>query len=359
MKRILIANIFGIGDVLFTTPLIANLKRADEGAEVGFLCNARAKAVLENNPDIDEIFVYEKDEFVKLWKESKIKCLKALNNLFSAIRKMKYDTVFDFTLSREFGLAFLLAGIPKRIGLNYKNRGFFLTRKLPLTGFANRHVIEHYLDLLKFAGVNSLVREMRLDPSGDALLWAADYLRDKGMNERPRIAVIPGGGASWGEQAARKRWDASGFAGCADLLAIEGFDVLILGDSSEKELCAEVAGKMNEGSKVVENGLELDKYIALLARCDLVLCNDGGPLHIAVALGRKTVSIFGPVDDRVYGPYPLSWKHKVITAEETPCRPCYDRFKLPERENENRCLTDIDPGRVADACLGLLNKKEK
>ncbi len=354
MKRILVANIFGIGDVLFTTPLIANLKKAMEGVTVDYLCNARTRDVVECDPDVGRIFVYEKDHFSTLWKESRTGCMKALYGLFSAIRREGYDAVFDFTLSRKFGLFFKLAGISRRIGLNYKKRGKFLTDRIPLSGFEGRHVIEHYLDLLGCVGVSPSVRQIRLVPDAGSLEWADAYLSENGTEAGPLVAVVPGGGASWGGQASRKRWAPEGFSRAADILAERGSRIALLGDPSEMGLCGDIAGGMKEKCVIVENNLTLKRYIAMLSKCDLVLCNDGGPLHIAVGLGIRTVSIFGPVDDKVYGPYPVSDKHKVVTARDLPCRPCYNRFKLPECEYENRCLTGIDPETVARACIELL-----
>ena len=353
MKRILIANIFGIGDVLFTTPLISNLKLTFSDVEVDYLCNARTKGVVENNPDVDEIFVYEKDDFVRLWKSSKIKCIKAIYELFSSIRKKKYDAVFDFTLSRKFGLCFLLAGISKRIGLNYKKRGVFLTDKVPLVGFEKKHVVEYYLGLLKFLDVPKSITKLELSADEKMLEWADEYLKEKGSGEGPLIAIVPGGGASWGVEASRKRWHAGGFLSVANILTSQGARVMILGDASEKELCEDIASKMNEKPIACENSLSMKEYIALLARCDLVLCNDGGPLHIAVALGVSTISVFGPVDSKVYGPYPVTSKHKVVTVPDLECRPCYNRFKLPECEYDNRCLSDINVEVVAQSCLEL------
>jgi len=77
----------------------------------------------------------------------------------------------------------------------------------------------------------------------------------------------------------------------------------------------------------------------LCRRCGLVICSEGGPLHIANSQGVKTISIFGPVDENVYGPYPKSEKHKVVTSD-ADCRPCYKKFKLPECGNK-KCLEDI------------------
>jgi ADP-heptose:LPS heptosyltransferase len=64
MKRVLIANIFGIGDVLFTTPIIANLKQVYPDIEISYLCNGRVKDIISNDPGIDEVFVYEKDDII-------------------------------------------------------------------------------------------------------------------------------------------------------------------------------------------------------------------------------------------------------------------------------------------------------
>ena len=356
-KHILIANIFGIGDVLFTTPLIASLKKEIPGLSVDCMCNARTKAILENNPDVDDIFVYEKDDYVKLWLASKKSFLRKLSALFFAIQRKKYDAVVDLTLSRKFGFLFMIAGISKRIGLDYKKRGTFLTHKTELVGFEGKHVVEFYLDLLKHLGVSVSVGEMQLVPNEYAREWARRYLHDKGLKQNKFIAVIPGGGASWGKHADRKRWGILGFAEAANDIMDASIPIIILGSPKEKELCDKVSDKLKEKPVSIENNLDLEKYVALLEMAGLVLCNDGGPLHIAVALGVKTVSLFGPVDEKVYGPYPVSDRHKVITVGGLDCRPCYRRFKLPECDNNNRCVTDIDPNEVAKVCMDLLNSE--
>ena len=71
MKKFLIINIFGIGDVLFTTPLIDNIKRDCPDSFVGYICNARTFAIVDSNPKVDKVFVYEKDDYRKLYRYSK------------------------------------------------------------------------------------------------------------------------------------------------------------------------------------------------------------------------------------------------------------------------------------------------
>ena len=354
MRKILIANIFGIGDVLFTTPLAASLKKAWPGVEIDYLTNARTKDVISCVPGMGKIFVYEKDDLVKLWKKSRIKALKYVFSLFSGIRRAKYDVVFDFTLSRRFGFFFMLAGIGKRIGFDYKCRGAFLTCKVKIEGFLDKHVAEYYLSLLEKIGVSASVRKMELVPPREFDAWAEEYLRARGLDGKKLVAVIPGGGASWSRHSYRKRWLSEGFAASAKALLDNGWQVILLGDASEEKICLEVKELTGRSDISIENGLDLKRYMALLSRCRLALCNDGGPLHLAAALGVRTVSVFGPVDPLVYGPYPSSGDHRVIVSEGVPCRPCYKRFRLPQCVNDNRCIADIEPEKVVDACLELL-----
>lgn len=102
MKKILIVNPFGIGDVLFSTPIIRALRRNLPGAFFGYLCNRRAYPVLETNSDINKIFIFEKDEFRVLWKKSKIKFFKEFFALLNSIRKARFDTVIDLSLSDRY-----------------------------------------------------------------------------------------------------------------------------------------------------------------------------------------------------------------------------------------------------------------
>jgi len=355
MKKILIANIFGIGDVLFTTPLISNLKNESGAVQVDYLCNARTRPVLECVPDIEKIFVYEKDDLVKKWRTDKRRYFSSIRSLFSGIHSERYDVVFDLTLSRGFGAFFALCGIKKRIGYDYKKRGSFLTHKTGLSGFTDKHVAEYYLDLLKHTGTGVTVKNTQIIPDEICLGRADAYLSGKNVSGGRLAAVIPGGGASWGGNAGRKRWGYDSFAAVSDMLCEKGVSVAILGNGEEEELCRRVAGLMKNSPVFVENGLSLKEYISLLARADLVICNDGGPLHIAVALGVKTVSIFGPVDERVYGPYPVSGEHVVIRRKGLECRPCYNTFRLPACDRGRECLSGIDPAEVVESSLVLLN----
>lgn len=328
IKKILVINIFGIGDVLFTTPVLSNLHDSLPDAKISYLCNARTQPVLKAQPLIDKVFVYERDHFHRLWRTSPWRYWEALAQLMAALKVERFDLVLDFSLNSLMHFLTLTAGIPLRAGFNFKNRSPFLTHPLPLLGYEGRHVVEYYLDLLRQLGFSERIKHLILPIPDENKDWASERLAAGGIKKEDLLmALVPGGGGSWGTQAAFKRWPVEDYLSLADKM-IEKFKakIILLGDLSEKDLCARLKDHLKEKAVDFSGQTEILQMAALLSFSHLAVVNDGGPLHIAVAVGTKTVSIFGPVDERVYGPYPLS-DHRVVHSDVV-CRPCYRRFRL-------------------------------
>ena len=359
-ERILIVNPFGIGDVLFTTPLIRAVREAFPTSSLGYLCNRRTERILKHNPHLDELFIYEKDELVQLWRASRWRCLQELRALIQRIRRTRFDLLIDLSLGERYSFLFRWLGIPRRIGFNYRSRGGFLTDALSIDGYHDRHVVEYYRQLLRFFGMHLLDGSLQLCLPEDQRRWAQQWLEAHGLADatQPLIGMVPAGGMSWGVDAPFRRWNFEGFAAVADALSERyGAQVILFGEASDTSLCQTVARFMKRPVIDVSGQTSLEQFVGLLARLDLVICNDGGPLHLAVSQQVKTVSIFGPVDPRVYGPYPHDeTRHWVIRKEDLPCRPCYHEFKLPPCPYERACLTTISPEEVIEACTDLLGE---
>ncbi len=353
-RKILIINIFGIGDVLFTTPLLTNLKEQFPDLSIGYLCNRRAEDVLKNNPCVDKIFVYERDEFYKAYQQSKFSYLKKIFELRQQIKQEQYDTVIDVSLNSFMSFLSWWVGIKRRIGLNYKNRGFLLNKKIVLKRYEGRHVVEYYLDILKELGIPAEAKALKIHWTKEDTLWREEFLVKEGLAvKKPLIGFIPGGGASWGKEASVKHWPVESYAKLADKL-FEKFaaEVILMGGSEEVDLCRKVARLTRHKPHMAAGKTSLSELAALLSCCQFVILNDGGPLHIAVAAGTKTISIFGPVDDTVYGPYPRGG-HRVI-KKNLPCQPCYRQFRRAACEHIS-CLNSITPEEVlkeAEKMLG-------
>ena len=318
-KKILIMNPYGIGDVLFTTPVISNLRLAYPEASISYLANRRAADFIKSNQDIAQVFVYERDEFMGNWPK--------YFELFNNIKREAFDVVFDFSINKSFGFLVFACGIKERIGFDYRKRGQFLNHRSLMIGFEEKHVVEYYLDLLRLVGIPVKPLPMTLNVPSPDILWAKEWLkRNKIDPARPLIAVMPGGGASWGKAASNKRWSAPKYAHLIDKI-IENFDaaIILMGDSREEELCREVVSLAHFPLHYAVGETSLLGLAALLKQCRGAIVNDGGPLHVAVSVGVRTVSIFGPVDPRGYGPYPIA-DHAVV-KKGLPCQPCYRRFR--------------------------------
>jgi len=330
--KVLIINPYGIGDVLFTTPVIRNLRDAYPQASISYLANRRTAEFIRSDPDIAQVFIYERDEFVGNYQK--------YFEMFKSISKEGFEMVFDFSLNSSFGFLSAACGIKKRVGFDYRKRGGFLTDRVFLSGFEEKHVIEYYLDLLRLVQVPVKVREMRMDVPARDIQWAGDWLKShKIASTSPLIAVIPGGGASWGQAAKYKRWPAAKYADLIDKI-IENFDaaIILLGDSKDETLCREVSRLAHFPLYNAVGQTSLLGLAALFKQCRAAIINDAGSVHVAVAVGVKALSIYGPVDPNVYGPYPP--EEHVTVQKGLPCQPCYRRFRMPHCSHIS-CLRDL------------------
>jgi len=352
-KRILIINPFGIGDVLFSTPLISAIKEKYSGSYIAYICNIRTKEILETNPDVDEVFVFERDEYRSLLKKSKIKALKRLLSFWMEIKKRRFDLLLDLSLGKEYAFFSWLIGIKERRGFNYKGRGRFLTHKVAFEGFNDKPVAEYYLDIISEPSAISH------QPSATVLLTTDkdeacvdDFLKKAGVGEHDAlVGIAPGGGASYGKEKAHyKRWAPEKFVLLSDRIESSGARLILLGGPKERDLIKDVALKM-QNKPLIASDMKIREIAYLIKKCKALICNDGGLLHIAVSQDTPTISIFGPTDENVYGPYSPSKRH-VIMKSNADCRPCYKRFRLPECSTI-KCMGDISVETVFNAFKNL------
>lgn len=348
MKKVLFINPFGIGDVLFSLYSVEALQRARPGVRVDLLCNERVASLARLHSGLTRVYEFDRDALRATRSKAPLSFARAYAGLVSEWRRERYDAVFDHSLGREFSFLALLAGIRSRFGFDYKNRGHFLSGKLPFGGYEGVPVAETQLGLLRLAGVAAV-------SPGGALAWripdgsrkrAESLLADARV--RSWMALAPGGGASWGADAVYKQWDPERFAEAASAWAEKsGAGVLLVGDRSEKDLLESVRARLRVGGAVV-CGEGLDTVSALLARTRFLLANDGGLVHLAHSLGVPTVAIYGPVDEKVYGPFGDGAPHRKLSAE-VPCRPCYTRFHFPPCPHRRRCLTELSVQKVLES----------
>ncbi len=361
MKKILIINPFGIGDVLFTTPVIKAIKDNLPNATISYWCNERVKSILEDNKNIDKVFALSRGDIKKIYSRSKLEGVYKSFSLLQSIKKEKLEVAFDFSLDHRYSLLSKFVGIKKRIGFNYKNRGRFLTDKIDIDSYNNKHVVEYYLDLLKFINIKPKTYNLDLSVSDEYKIKVKDALNKLDVNDNDLlIGIAPGGGASWGKDACLKHWPAPRFAQLADRIQdVLGAKIIILGDESERPPADMIIKEMKNKAIDLGGKTTLEELIAIMDTVEVLITNDGGPLHIAVALGKKTVSFFGPVDPKVYGPYPPDDRRHIVLRKELACSPCYRNFRLVPCQRNKACLQDITVDEAMNAVSMLLSERNK
>ena len=217
------------------------------------------------------------------------------------------------------------------------------------------------MDLLPGIGLQRPAHSgLRLNLPPQSAALSEEHLRSLGIGTGEGIlGIVPGGGASWGANARFKQWAPDRFARIGNQLAERhGLRPLLLGDAEEAPLLKEVSGRMNGRPVTLAPAPSLHLLAGILQRCRLVVGNDSGPMHLACAVGTRTLSIFGPVDASVYGPYPRTEEERFhrVALRGLACRPCYQNFRFPPCPWDRACLSGLSTDTVfqeADELLRL------
>ena len=323
-NRILIFNVNWLGDVLFSTATIRNIRYHFPKSFISCIIPSRCYPILKGNPHLDEIIIYdEKDRHkspIAKWRFTRM------------LKAKKFDKVF--LLHRSLTRAFLcfLAGIPERIGYSTKKRDFLLTKKFPAPRIRDVHRIDYYLRLIEAWGIKVEDRFTDFIVNEKDQDFADGFLKKNGLKKDDFLAAINPGG-NW----SLKRWPKENWALLADGLAEGlGAKVIITGSDNDLALAGEIKNLMRHEAVVACGALNLKQFAALCRRLRLFISADSGPLHIANSVGtKKIIALFGPTHPEITGPYPQ--KNVVILQKNTGCViPCY---KLDC--TDNRCMKGL------------------
>lgn len=325
-KKILIFNVNWLGDVLFSTAAIRNIRRNYPDSFIACVIPSRCYPVLKENPHLDEVIIFDEHDRHKGMLE-KLKFVQLL-------KTKGFDMVF--LLHRSFSRALIcrLAGIQERIGYHTKKRAFILTKNIPQPQKDALHRIDYYLNIIEKAGLRVEDRYTEFFVSESEEKFVEDFLTHKSITNKDFLAGLNPGG-NW----LAKRWPPQYWAKLADKLIAElKIKVVITGSSSDAALVKEIAGLMKEKPVIASGVLNLKQLGALCKRLDLFITADTGPLHIANAVGAKQIiALFGPTSVLVTGPFPA--KNAVVITKDVGCKiPCY-----VVNCKDNRCMKAITP----------------
>jgi len=275
-------------------------------------------------------------------------CQNGLKNLRKSAQKLK-EFRFDASLllpnSFSSALLFYAAKIPERWGYIRDGRQILLTRGVPLKNREEySHHVKYYLDLISGLGFKTIAPKLSLPLTQKEKRDSKEMLLSLGINFKKNI-IIFNPGAFYGPA---KRWPTSNYAKLAGMLQQRNeAEILITGSTNEACLGESIASEMAKKPILLAGKTSLRLLAGIISHSNLFVTNDSGPMHMANALYIPIVALFGPTDPRVTSPFqePAS-----VIKKDVPCWPCSYR----QCPFDHRCMMQIEPEEVYEACLNYL-----
>ncbi len=347
-----IIPLYGIGDVLMTTPALRVLKEVYPDWEITYLAMFRSTyQALLYNPDVDKLLYFP------FLKQSKIDALRFIFSL-----RGKFDITINFFPSNraQYNILAFLIGAPKRVGHRYLHcdiKELNFLKNVTIKENPELHAVEENLKLLPLLGVpeNKIQRyPLQYFVSEDEIHFRESFLRDRGLSDKFLIGFHPG--SSVFKNHIKKRWPADKFVELARriLRDIENSHILLFGGPEDEEVKAYIAREVGKGATVVKSET-LREAAAIMARCNVFITNDSGLMHLATALQIPVVAIFGPTNPKWVGPW--GKKSKVVRLN-MPCSPCFYYSPKPlscPAGKDFACLRDLPVDMVYSAMMELLH----
>lgn len=344
--RVLIVKVSALGDVVHALPVLAWLKSADPALEIDWLVEEAFAPLLEGHPLLRRVHRLA----TKAWRRQGWGAsLRGVAAIARVLRAEAYDVVLDLQGNSKSGLFTRLTGAPRRYGFagdgvrEWPNL-LATNCRVPLTS-AEHHVSDRSLAISRaaFPGGRAPAVAGPLPVLPQAAAVVEERLADMGLADGPLVVLHYG--TTW----TTKLWPLESWRTLAAALVRRGIRPLLTwGSEAEHEAVLEIAAVCS-GKAVVWPRGTLPELVALLARVNLVVGCDTGPVHIAAAVGTATVSLYRVTDARRNGP--RGDRHLLLQAP-LECSPCLR--KACDRDAE--CGSSIPPDEVLAAVERLLGR---
>jgi heptosyltransferase-2 len=357
-QNILIRGVNWLGDAIMTLPALHRLREAKPDSKLTLLTDEKLSGLWESSHHYDEILTFKKGESPYV--------------VGKRLRNYSFDTALILPNSFRTALECWHGNIPRRIGYAGNWRSFLLTDAIeartesvpmqkrvkidieyrlinqlkPQTFPSSAHHIHRYLHLVKQFGASNIPIAPKLIPKHKGPSY--ESLRQP----RPHIGIISGA-----EYGPAKCWPVENFTETANrLINNHQAHVLLLGGPSDIKTADIIASKLPPDHTTNLTGkTSLSELVSVLSACDVILCNDSGPMHVAAASGTPVVVPFGSTSPDLTGPgLPgnADLSHQLLRTN-AGCSPCF----LRECPIDFRCLESIRVDEVVSAIERVLATK--
>lgn len=321
-KHILIVKLSSMGDLLHALPAVHSLK-AGLNAEIDWIVHPAYRDLAACFSDVTRVLSFPRRaapaEFIR-----KIRDLRESN---------RYDLIIDMQGILKSALVSRLARGTRRIGPSFHREGSVLFYSA-VTGprNKNRHAVDEIMDVVRYLGLPDLPPVF---PMTVPMQLAGE--------PAPRIALLPF--TRWPS----KQWPMLSFARVGrELRESLGASVYIMGSRAEREQADKLEKDLGGKAVNMAGKTTMAQMAGLLREMDLVIANDSGPMHLAVAMGTPVLALYGPTDPVRTGPY---GRLQCVLKGKLLCQPC---FAARCRFRDNSCMLTITPENVVQAATAAL-----
>jgi heptosyltransferase I len=358
-RKILLIKLSAVGDVIHTIPVLNKLRRRYPSAQLDWLVTPAIAELLRHNPAITNVIEFAREDWSRPWTPAPFV---SYTRLAAKLRANAYDLVVDMHGQFRTAVFALATGAPVRIGFDRPRarvwdasprtfsaearkhawqgarEGSWLayTDHIPVPTL-DLHAVDRYLSVGPILGFEEGPPDFSFPIPPAASANIESLLRRHDIAGAPLVVMAPG--TIW----ETKHWGTDKFAEVARHFLQKGFAVALMGSRRERAICEEVA-RLAPGSVDVAGETTLTELAALVRRSAISVTNDSGPMHLAVALGRPVVSVFGPTDPIWIGPY---GRADAVLRAGVPCSPCLLR-QLSRCRHDHVCMENVSARAVIE-----------
>jgi heptosyltransferase-1 len=335
-RRIAVIKPSALGDVIHSMPVLGALRHKFPDAHIAWVVNRAYQPLLDGHPALSETIAFDRGAINGGWRQA----ARASLVLARELRRRRFDLVFDLQGLARSAVMTLATGAPRRVGLSTSREGAYLayTDVVPVPKPDERHAIDHNWCVAEALGVGHLPKRFDIPVRPESRAWALQQMKDL-----PRPWLAFGVGARW----VTKRWPPDSFAELARRAHDRfGGTAFFVGAPDEAPLAKQVIAQLRGPWRDFVGTTNLQQLAGLLEAADVMVSNDTGPLHLAVALGRPCVAPYTCTQVRRHGPYGQAGAVETgVWCKGSYVRTC-DRLE---------CMTDLTPDRLWPALSSTLS----
>ncbi|OWK43581.1 glycosyltransferase family 9 protein [Fimbriiglobus ruber] len=328
-RRIALLKPSALGDIVHALPVLTALRERFPAAQISWVVNKAYEPLLAGHPHLTDTIAFDRGAF----KKSPIRAARYALQFLDALRKRRFDLVIDLQGLLRTGLMCAASGAPVRVGFANAREGsrHFYTHRIAVPDADQIHAVDRYWRIASVLGAGGGAKRFVVPLRSEELEAAA---RDLATLPRPWLALAVG--SRW----VTKCWPPAHFAELANR-ARAAFDgsVIFVGVADDTAASAETARALRGPYLDLTGKTSLPRLAAVLARADVVVANDTGPLHLAAALGRPCVAPYTCTLVARHGPYGVPGGG-VETA--VACHGSY----LKQCPNSLVCMPDLTPDKL-------------